>query len=127
MAGSAGSFVLALIIKGLPFLVLLLLLGLFARRREEEAFSRLMAEEVGSDVVTPEEFQILRSSRRRRAALRQMKKQKGPTARLLLKRLQREQMNLALFHRQVRTPGHPAIEVQRDKVRQLKAQLATFA
>ncbi len=127
MAGSTGSFVLALVIKGLPFLVLLLLLGLFARRREEEAFSRLMAEEVGGDVVTPEEFQILRSSRRRRAALRQMKKQKGPTARLYLKRLQREQMNLALFHGKVRSPGHPAIEVQREKVRQLKAQLAAFA
>jgi RsiW-degrading membrane proteinase PrsW (M82 family) len=127
MAGSAASFILALVIKGLPFLVLLLLLGLFARRREEEAFSRLMVEEVGGDVVTPEEFQVLKSSRRRRAALRRMKRQEGPAARTVLKHLQREQMNLALFHSKVRAPGHPAIEVQRDKVRQLKAQLATFA
>jgi RsiW-degrading membrane proteinase PrsW (M82 family) len=127
MAGSAGTFILALIIKGLPFLLLLLLLGLFARRREEQAFSRLMAEEVGSDVVTREEFQVLKSGRRRRAARRRMKKQKGPAARLVLKRLQREQMNLALFHSKVDAPGHPAIDVQRDGIRQLKAQLAAFA
>jgi len=127
MAGSAGSFVLALIIKGLPFLLLLLLLGLFARRREEQAFSRLMAEEVGSDVVTQEEFQVLKSGRRRRAARRQMKKHKGPMARQVLKRLQREQMNLALFHSKVDVPGHPAIDVQRDRIRELKARLAAFA
>lgn len=126
MAGSAGSFVLALIIKGLPFLILLLLLGLFARRREQEAFSRLMAEEVGNDVVADEEFQVLRSGHRRRAALRHMKREKGPEARRVLKRLQREQMNLALFHSKLDTPGHPAIEVQRDKIRGLKAQLAAY-
>jgi len=126
-SGSAGSFVLSLVIKGLPFLLLLVLLVIFARRREEQAFSRLMAEEVGGDVVTQEEFQVLRSGRRRRAARRRMRRQKGPGARLVLKRLQREQMNLALFHSKVDMPGHPAVEVQRDKVRQLKAQLAAYA
>jgi protease PrsW len=125
-SGSAGSFVLSLVIKGLPFLVLLVLLVVFARRREEEAFSRLMAEEVGGDVVTPEEFEILRSGRRRRQALRQMKRQKGPGAGRLLKTLQREQMNLALFHSKLDTPGHPAVEVQRDKIRQLKGRLAAY-
>jgi RsiW-degrading membrane proteinase PrsW (M82 family) len=122
--GSAGQFVLGLVIKGLPFLILLLLLGIFARRREAQAFSRLIAEEVGSDVVTEEEFQVLRSGHRRRVALRRMKKQKGRRARAVLKRLQREQMNLALFHSKMHAPSHPAIEVQRDKIRQLKAQLA---
>jgi RsiW-degrading membrane proteinase PrsW (M82 family) len=126
MAGSAGAFVLALIIKGLPFLVLLVLMGIIARRREEEAFSRLMAEEVGGDVVTEQEFQVLRSGRRRRAALREMRRTRGSGARQILKRLMREQMNLALFHRRVNDPSHPAIEVQRDKIRQLKAQLAAY-
>jgi len=123
-AGSAGAFIVGLVLKGLPFLVLLVLLAIFARRREEQAFSRLMVEEVGGDVVTQEEFQILRSGRRRRRALRRMRRQRGRTARRVLKRLQREQMNLALFHSKVDLPGHPAIEVQRDKIRQLKAQLA---
>jgi protease PrsW len=126
MGRSNGSFVLALVVKGLPFLVLLALLVVFARRREEQAFSRLMAEEVGTDVVTEEEFQVLRSGRRRRMALRRTKKEKGPGARRILKRLQREQMNLALFHSKVDAPGHPAIEVQRDTIRRLKAQLAAY-
>ena len=86
-----------------------------------------MAEEVGSDVVTQEEFHVLRSGRRRRGSLRQMKKQKGSGARLVLKRLQREQMNLALFHSKLDAPGHPAIDIQRDRIRELKARLASFA
>ncbi len=126
MAASSGSFVLALVIKGLPFLILLFLLGIFARRREEQAFSRLIAEEVGSDVVTAEEFEVLRKGRRRQAALRRMRRQKGPGARRVLKRLQREQMNLALFHSKVDSPEHPAIDEQRDRIRQLKAQLAAY-
>jgi protease PrsW len=126
MAGSAGEFILGLVIKGLPFLILVVLLVVFARRREEEAFSRLMAEEVGGDVVTPEEFEILRSGRRRRAALRHMRRTKGAGARMLLKRLMREQMTLAIFHAKVNDPSHPAIDVQRDKIRQLKAQLAAY-
>jgi RsiW-degrading membrane proteinase PrsW (M82 family) len=126
MRGGAGLFVVALIVKGLPFLVLLLLLGIFARRRETQVFCRLMAEEVGGDVVTQEEFQVLRSDRRRRKAVRQVKRRKGPAAGRVAKRLMREQMNLALFHSKVDMPGHPAVEGQRDKVRQLKAQLAAF-
>jgi protease PrsW len=126
MQGSAGLFVVALIVKGLPFLVLLLLLGIFARRRETQVFSRLMAEEVGGDVVTQEEFQVLRRGRRRRKTVRQVKHRKGPVAGRVVKRLMREQMNLALFHSKVDMPGHPAVEVQRDKVRHLKAQLAAF-
>jgi RsiW-degrading membrane proteinase PrsW (M82 family) len=121
---SVGTSILVLVAKGLPFLILLLMLGIFARRREGQAFSRLMEEEVGSDVVTEAEFEVLRSGRRRRGALRRMKREKGPAARRLLKQLQREQMNLALFHSKVETSGHPAVDVQRDKIRRLKAQLA---
>lgn len=119
-----GAFVVTLVIKGLPFLALLVIMAVVARRRETEAFSRLMAEEVGGDVVTQEEFQVLRSGRRRRQVVRSVKRQKGPVAAKTAKRLMREQMNLALFHSKVDLPGHPAIEMQRDKIRHLKAQLA---
>ena len=127
MGESAGTSILALVTKGLPFLILLLLLGILARRREGQAFSRLMEEEVGGDVVTEAEFAILRSGRRRRAALRRMKREKGRPARLVLKRLQREQMNLALVHSKSGVSGHPAVEVQRDRIRELKARLAAFS
>ena len=125
--GGVGAFILSLILKGLPFLILLVLMVVIARRREAQAFTRLIAEEVGEDVVTQEEFQVLRSGRRRRKVVRRVKKQRGPAGKRLVKRLMREQMNLALFHSKVDMPGHPAVEAQRDKIRQMKAQLAAIA
>jgi len=126
MASSAGEFTLALVIKGMPFLLFLLLLAVVAQRREGQAFARLIAMEVGSDVLTEAEFHNLQSGRRRRAALRRIKKEKGPVARSWLKRLQREQMNLALFHGKVDSADHPALEAQRETIRMLKARLATI-
>jgi protease PrsW len=126
MGQSTREFVLALVIKGLPFLLFLMLLAIFARRRERRAFERLIATEVGTDVLSEAEFHTLESGRRRRAALRHVKKEKGPVARSWLKQLQREQMNLALFHGKVESADHPALEAQRDKIRMLKARLATI-
>jgi protease PrsW len=125
--GSVGAFIGSLVIKGLPFLIFLALMVVLARRRETQAFARLMAEEVGGDVVTQEEFGVLRSGRRRRKVVRKVKKQRGLAGKRLVKRLMREQMNLALFHSKVDLPGHPAIEDQRDKIRDMKARLAAIA
>ena len=122
--GGVWAFIGALVIKGLPFLILLLVMGTMARRREAQAFSRLMTEEIGGDVVTQEEFDVLRSARRRRRMARQIKRQKGAYAKRLVKRIMREQMNLALFHTKVEDSTHAAVETQRDKIRQMKAQLA---
>jgi RsiW-degrading membrane proteinase PrsW (M82 family) len=122
--GGAGRFILVLVIKGLPFLILLLIMGIVARRRETQAFSRLMTEEVGGDAVTPEEFQVLRSGHRRRQVARATRRKSGRYAKRLVKRIMREQMNLALFHSKIQDPGHAAVAAQRDKIRQLKAQLA---
>jgi len=123
MGGDAGSLALGIVIKGLPFLIFLAILAVFARRREGEAFTRLMAGEVGTDTVTKEEFQVLRSGRRRRRMLRRVRRARGPAAGAVLKRLMREQMNLALFHGKVASIDHPAIESQRNVVRGLRAQL----
>jgi hypothetical protein len=126
MARSAGEFTLALVIKGVPFLFFLLLLAVVARHREGKAFSRLIATEVGTDVLSENEFHILQSGRKRRAAVRRIKKEKGADARSLFKRLQREQMNLALFHAKVESGDHPALEAQRETIRVLKARLAAL-
>lgn len=123
MGGSFGSFILALLVKGVPFLAFVAILAVAARRREREAFAALVATEVGSDVLSEGEFRILQSARRRRAALRQIKRTRGSGARLLLKRLQREQINLALFHTKVRGTGHPALQDQRDNIMLIKARL----
>jgi RsiW-degrading membrane proteinase PrsW (M82 family) len=126
MAKGTGGFAGAIVIKGMPFVILLALLAVFARRREGQAFAQLMRSEVGSDTVTEEEFQTLKSRRQRRKALRRIKRTKGATARSVLKRLMREQINLALFHGKVASPDHPALETQREIVRTLKARLASI-
>jgi hypothetical protein len=120
----AGAFVFSLIVKGLPFLALLLIMVIFARRREGQAFARLMAGEVGGEAVTAEEFHILQSGRRRRRTVRMLKRTKGSQAAAIAKRLMREQMNLALFHLRADEEHHPAIEAQREVVLTMKRRLA---
>ena len=127
MGRGTGSFALVLVIKGLPFLIFLLILAMVARRRERQAFDRLIASEVGTDVLSQGEVEVLRSGRRRRRALRQTKKARGPRARALLKRLQREQMNLATYHNSARHVPAAQLELQRNKIRALRAQLAAVA
>jgi RsiW-degrading membrane proteinase PrsW (M82 family) len=125
MAGGQGAFIGALIIKGLPFLILLVLLGVFARRREKVVFARLMKSELGNDAVSQGEFYILQSGRRRRRELRHMGRSKGAQGRAIYKRLMREQINLALLHTRVPAGDHPALEAQRQIIRMLKSQLAS--
>jgi RsiW-degrading membrane proteinase PrsW (M82 family) len=126
MAKGTGAFVGALLLKGVPFLILLVLLGVFARRREKMVFGRLMRSEVGSDAVSQGEFYVLQSGHRRREALRHMGHNRGAQARAVFKRLMREQINLALLHTRVPAGDHPALEAQRQVVRMLKSQLASI-
>lgn len=126
MSEGTTAFVLAIVIKGMPFLALVVLLAVFARRRETLAFTRLMATEVGSDVVTEEEFEILRSARRRRQTLRRIKRSRGAAAEAVLRRLMRAQIELALFRGRVDSMSDSALEAQRDVVRQLRGRLAAI-
>lgn len=127
MGSTISSFVAAVAIKGLPFVLFLVILAWFARRRERQAFEKLVAVEIGTDVLSEAEVRVLERGRRRRAALRAMKRNKGPAAKALLKQLQREQMNLALFHAKVEEANHPALELQREKIRALRARLIAMA
>ncbi len=126
MAQGQAGFVGALVIKGLPFLSLMVILWVFADRREKRVFGCLMRSELGGDVVSQGEFYILRSSHRRRKELRRMKRKKGAQARALMKRLMREQINLALLHSRVSSYDDPALEEQRAIIRSLRGSLATL-
>jgi RsiW-degrading membrane proteinase PrsW (M82 family) len=123
--GDAG-FAGALMIKGLPFLTILVLLGVFAGRRERQVFGRLMHSEVGSDAVAKGEFYVLESGRRRRQALRQMRRAKGAAGHVVFKKLMREQINLALLRMRLPAGNHPTLEAQREVIRQLKGRLAAI-
>jgi len=124
VGNGAGSFILSVAIKGIPFLMFLTILAVLSRRRERLAFARLVQGEVGSDVLSEGELSTLQSARRRRAARRIIRRERGAAAREILRRLQREQMNLAIVHTRVGNAADPALEVQRDRIRDLKARLA---
>ena len=101
-AGHAGLRAWRWSSKGCPSCILLVLLGVFARRRERQVFARLMRSEVGSDVCQRGEFHVLQSGRRRRAGPAAREEGEGAAgARSCSSRLMREQMNLALFHAKV--------------------------
>ncbi len=126
MSRGTGAFVGALVIKGLPFLILLVLLGVFAQRRERRVFGCLMRAEVGGDVLSQGEFYVLQSGRRRREALRRMGRSKGAQARAIFKRLMRAQIGLALLRNREPFGDQPALEAQREVIRRLKSQLASL-
>lgn len=118
-----GWFVLAVAFKGMPFVIFLVILAVFARKREREAFGGLIASEVGTDVLSEGELRVLISARRRRRAVRTLRRNRGRAAGDLLKRLHREQMNLAVLHKRTQHVDHPALEAQREKVRALRVRL----
>jgi len=126
MVRGDGGFAGALVIKGMPFLILLVLLATFANRRERQVFSLLLRSEVGGEVISRGEFYVLESGHRRAQALRRMRRERGAAAASVFKRLMREQINLALLHKRVRMSNHPALQIQRETIKRLKSQLAAF-
>ena len=126
MARGAAAFAFGLVIKGLPFLSLLVILGVFADRREKRVFGCLMRGEVGSEAVSEGEFWTLRSAARRRKELNLVKRTKGVRAKAVYRRLMREQINLAVLHNRVASSDHPALREQREIIKALKAQLAAI-
>ena len=82
-------------VKGLPALVLVLVLVAFARGREVAWFADELSEE-DADVVTPGEQATLRTRRTRRAAVAQARSRGGTAAVRAARRLQALQVELAV-------------------------------
>ena len=87
---------LAAAIKGLPLLVFVLLLVRLARRRERMWLEAALRSEADSPALTATELRVLLDPRAKRRSRRDLKERAGPGAARLLKRLQREQVNLAM-------------------------------
>jgi RsiW-degrading membrane proteinase PrsW (M82 family) len=117
---------LAFAVKGLPSLVLVVLALRLAHRRERRWLDAALAREVDGDGISAEELIVLREPRRRRAAVEAMRARAGRRAADLLRRLQREQVNLAMVSSRVATTGDPALVAQRDQCRSLRDALAAI-
>ena len=93
---------LAAAIKGIPLLIFVVVLVRLAHRRERMWLELALREEADTLALTQAELQILLDRRERRRSRREIRERAGEPAERLLKRLQREQVNLAM----VRTRAH---------------------
>jgi hypothetical protein len=78
---------------------------------------------VGSAGISAEELADLEDPRRRRRARAAMRSRAGDGAAALLRRLQREQVNLAMVRSRVAGPDDPALAEQRAYCRSLRDAL----
>jgi RsiW-degrading membrane proteinase PrsW (M82 family) len=110
-------------VKGLPLLLFVVLAIRLARARERRWLHETLASELGEDAVTPHELAILESPRLRLHARRELRRRAGGRAAELLKRLQREQVNLAMIRSRVESEDDPALLGQRALCRSLRDAL----
>lgn len=110
-------------VKGLPLLAFLAAAVVLARRREGRWLGVLLREEQDDGALSAEEVDPLREPRRRRRAVREMRERAGPRAAALLKRLQREQINLAMVRARVLRDDDPDLLRQRQYCKSLRDAL----
>jgi len=111
------------LIKGLPFLLLLILMVLFATRSEEKNFRAIVAGEPDPEVITEPEIAYLGSLWSRRKARSAAGRLRGPQGSRLTGRLQAAQVEYAMIRSRSDTLTDPALDAQRLKIRVIRAQL----
>ena len=111
---------LATAVKGLPLLLFVVVAVRLAHARERRWLHTTLTGEFEDDAVTPEELAILESPKARRRARRAMRERAGERASDLLRRIQREQIDLAMVRSRVATPDDPALVRQRALCRSLR-------
>jgi RsiW-degrading membrane proteinase PrsW (M82 family) len=114
-------------LKGLPFLIILILLVLFATRSEEKNFRAIVAPEPDPQIITEVEITSLGSLWSRRAARTAAGHLRGRQGSLLAGQLQAAQIEFAMILSRTDSLTDPALEAQRVRIRTIRAQLAAVA
>jgi protease PrsW len=114
---------LAAAIKGIPFLVLVVLLVGLARRQERRWLEAAAAGELGGPALTAEDLYVLEQPRRRWRARRAMRRRAGRRAAALLRRLQRQQLSLAMLRTRLGDNDDPDLIGQRQRIIQTRQAL----
>ena len=110
-------------LKGLPFLILLVLLVLFATRSEEKNFRAIVAPEPDPQIITEAEITSLRSLWSRRGARSAAGRLRGPQGSRLTGQLQAAQIEYTMILSRTDSLTDPALEAQRLTIRTIRAQL----
>jgi len=113
-------------VKGVPLLVFAALMIVLAHRREHRWLEAALADEVGREGLTAEEWRDLGTTKSRRRAVREAKGRGGPVAARQLKRLHRQQVNLAMVRTRVDDPEHPDLVRQRAYCAALREALRSL-
>lgn len=111
---------LATAVKGVPLLVFVVMMVRLAHRREHMWLERALATEIEHEGLTRGELDTLMDPRARRQARRELRARGGPAAERALKRLHREQINLAMVRTRVHEDDHPDLVRQRDHCARLR-------
>ncbi len=114
---------LAATVKGAPLLAFVVVAVALARRRERRWLGAALVSEVGLVGVTEGELGVLLDPRARRRSRRAMRERAGKRAARLLRRLQREQVNLAMVRTRVETADDPDLARQREYCKSLRDAL----
>jgi RsiW-degrading membrane proteinase PrsW (M82 family) len=124
--GDYIQIVIAALVKGIPMLVFVVLMIGLARRREHRWLRHALASEVGRGGIDEHDLHVLESPSRRRRARRDVAARGGPVAASTMRRLHREQINLAMIVTRVHDDSHPDLLRQREYCRSLREWLARY-
>ena len=122
--GEGAGILLGLILKGIPVLVLLVVMYRLARHQEATWFMEAVAGEVGTDVLLPEELDELMTLSRRRDVVRMVRRVKGSRAARLVGRLQHAQLELGLACSRGGPAAERDVDEARRTIRLLRVELA---
>jgi len=114
---------LAAAVKGAPLLLVVVVLVRLARRRERMWLEVALRSEVDSPALSEEELRVLLDPSARRRSRREMHARAGDAAERLLKRLQKEQVNLAMVRTRVASDDAPELVHQRALCKSLRDAL----
>jgi protease PrsW len=112
------------VIKGMPFLLLLILMVVLATRSEEKNFRAIVAGEPDPEVFYEPEIKSLGSLWSRRRARSESARLHGTMGSKLTGKLQAAQIEYSMIRSRADSLTDPALDAQRQKIRQIRMQLA---
>ena len=122
--GEGAGILLGLVLKGIPVLVLLVVMYRLARRQEATWFRDAVAGEVGSDVLLREELDELMTLSSRKDVIKMVRRVRGKRAAKLVGQLQHAQLELGLACSRRGVTGEQDVEDARRTIRLLRVELA---
>lgn len=110
-------------VKGLPLLAFAVLMIRMARGRERGWLGAALRTEVGREGLHADELTTLAEPGERRKARKAARGRGGPRAAVLVARLHRQQINLAMVRTRVEEDDHPDLVAQRERCRGLREEV----